>query len=222
MNNQKLLIVEDKADEAIFARDHAISAGFKEVTLATTLEEAQKYLPGAQAVVSDLFFPAGNVSTETYVQRFLPLYEGFKQRRFQKTDGNNIVLRVIQGCAETFGITPEKYVEEFIAKCNTPVSVLKAARDAVRGIADSDKYDAFLKIEQGIKEGKNLPLGIIVAEQAKERGLPALIVTSTNHHHDSFEPVRSLVPSPYFDNLIEGRKNWAGAMDYLKQHGGTQ
>ena len=215
IRDQKLLIIEDNVAEAIYAQAEAAKAGFKDFVAVTNLADAQRYLPEAQLVASDLFFGAGNTQVTGFSERIAPLYQKFKETRFQKTKGLDVVLRAVEGCAETFGVTPQVYVEEFMAKVHTIPSVLKSARDALAGVNDSQKYREFLKIEQDIKEGRNLPLGIIVTEQAKEKGLSSVIVTSTNHHDLAFEPVRGLITVPYFDTLTAGRKNWQGAMDYF-------
>ncbi len=211
----ELLIVEDNVAEAIYAQAEAAKAGFKEFTLATNLEEALKAIPTSGAVTSDLFFPAGNISTEVYSKRFLPFYEDYKTRRFLGARKDTIVLRAVEACAECFGVTPSQYIEDYMAKMATPKSVLNAARDAVRGITDSANYDKLQTIISQVREGSNLPLGIIVVEEAQKIGIPAVIVTSTNHHSLAFEPVRSLITVPYADNLIEGKKDWAGGLARL-------
>jgi hypothetical protein len=222
MSKAELLIVEDNIAEAIYAQGDAIKAGYRELLVATDLETALHYLPQVDRVATDLFFPAGNVNTSDFSGRILPLYEKFKKERFTADKGSGCVLAAIEQCAKLFQVSPEEYVTNILPKMNTVPSVLKAARDAVTGVKDSEKYNAFLKIEEDIRAGRNLPLGILVAEQAKEKGLPAVIVTSTNHHDHAFEPVRNLITVPYFDNLVEGRKNWACAMDYLKNNGRNQ
>lgn len=217
--NSDLLIVEDRLDEAQLAKETAKNSGFENIVVAHTLQEAQRYLPETQRVASDLFFPAGDISTQQYVQRFLPLYEAHKNKRFKQVSKDSPVRASVESCAELFGLTPEDYVEKFMAELNTPACVLKAARDSLVGREDSERYKRFLKIEQDIREGRNLPLGIIVSEQAREKGLPHVIVTSTNHHNDAFETVSSLIGTRYFDTLVNGHKDWESAMRYLTHSG---
>ena len=171
-------------------------------------------MPNYNGVLSDLFFPAGN-STRQYAERFLPLYEKYKERRFEKTREDNVVLRAVQACADAFGMTTQEYIDTIMSKLDTPPIVLKAARDSLAGVKDSDRYEKFLKIEEEIKNGTNLPLGIIASEKANELGIPLAIVTSTYHHDDAFEPVRSLVNVPYRDTLVDGRKDWKGGIELL-------
>ena len=211
---KSVLVIEDNIAEAIYAEAELVGAGIEYFRAVTTLADGLEAIPEYDAVLSDLFFPAGNVSTEQYSQRFLPLYEQFKQTRFQKL-GQNVVLRAVEQCAETFGLTSQEYVEDFMPKLNTPPVLLKAARDALAGIQDSERYEKFLKIEKGIRDGTNLPLGIITSERAYQLGRPSAIVTSTYHHDDAFEPVKSLIKFPYRDTLVDGRKDWKGGIKLL-------
>ncbi len=211
-----VLIIEDNVAEVIYAQAEltAIGLDFRAVT---NLSEGLTAMPEYDAVLSDLFFPAGNISTEPYVQRFLPLYENFKRQRFPKL-GQSAVLNAVKQCADTFGIPANDYVENVMAKLNTPPIVLKAARDALAGIKDSEKYDKFLAIEKGIRDGTNLPLGIIASEIAHQQGRPSVIVTSTYHHDDAFEPVKELIKVPYRDTLVAGRKDWKGGIQLLSEY----
>ena len=211
---EKILVIEDNHTEALYAQTALGSAGFNEVEVAPNLSMGLKELPNYHAVLTDLFFPAGEISTEQYSQRFLPFYERFKQSRFPRQNGG-IVLAAVRTVAETFGMAPQGYVENVVAKLNTPPVVLRAARDAVAGIKDSDRYQAFLKIEEGIRNGTNLPLGIIVCEEAGKLGMPSVIVTSAHHHSDAFGPVSSLIQVPYRDDLVDGKKDWKGGIEIL-------
>jgi len=215
MIDKKLLIVEDNFAEAKFAQKEAQKAGIKEIMVAENLEQAQKYIKEAGMLASDLFFPAGNIPTEAYLQRFLPFYDKYKTTRFTKISQESPVKRAIENCARVFGVTPQEYVENIMTQMNNPPTLMKMAREALAGIKDPEKYNQFLRIEQNIREGKNLPLGVIITEQAKEKGLPAVIVTSTYHHSDEFEPIRELVRVTYFDTMVDGRKNWQSGINYL-------
>ncbi|MBI4453117.1 response regulator [Candidatus Woesearchaeota archaeon] len=212
---EKILIIEDNAEEAACAQSELEKAGFKDVKTVTNLSDGLDAMPQYGAVLSDLFFPAGNTQTEQYSQRFLPFYEQFKQIRFPKIGKEDSVLGAIEVCAETFGMTPQEYVDNVLAKLNTPEIVLKKARDVLAGVEDSERYEKFLKIEEGIRDGTNLPLGIIACERAAELGMPAVIVTSTYHHSDAFEPVRDLIKVSYRDILVDEKKDWKGGIELL-------
>jgi hypothetical protein len=210
----KILIIEDNIAEAGYAQTELVKAGFKYFKAVTNLSEGLKAMPKYDAVLSDLFFPVGNVSAEQYSQRFLPLYDQFKQRRFEKMEDNKM-LHTILDKAKEVGVTPQEYVENIMTKKEFPPIVLNLARDALIGVRDHERYELFLKIEDEIRTGTNLPLGIIASERATELGIPLVIVTSTWHHNDAFEPVRDLIKVPYCDNLIDGTKNWKGAIKLL-------
>jgi CheY-like chemotaxis protein len=213
--DKKVLVIEDDTAEAIYAQTELARAGFEGFRAVTTLSEGLEVMPEYDAVLSDLFFPAGSESTEKYSQRFSPLYEQYKQKRFQEIEESGPVLRAVQACAEAFDVTPHEYVNKFMAEMNTPRQVLDSARDALAGVQDSERYEKFLKIEEGIRNGTDLPLGIIASERAKELGIPSAIVTSTHHHDDAFEAVRNLVTVPYRDTLVDGKKDWDGGIELL-------
>jgi len=216
MTINKLLIIEDNTAEAIWAQHDAIKAGIRDFFVATNLSDALKYLPQVDAVVSDLFFPAGSTATDQYIQRFLPYYESFKEDTFTKIGKDDPIYLVMEEASSLLGITPQRYVEEIMASRNLCELIMDSARSAVYGIRKYSKYLEFQKIEENIRSGRNLPLGIIVAEQAKERDLASVIVTSTHHHSDQFAPVKGLISSvPYFDTSVEGRKNWKAGIDTL-------
>lgn len=218
MENKKLLIVEDNVAEAIYAQGDAIKAGFKDLVVATNLAEALEYLPKAQLVASDLFFPAGNIPAEQmqkYIQRFLPLYSAYKERSCMTDLKNNPTRKAIEKCAEVFGVTPQEYLDNYMTKMNNPKILMDMARQAMSGIRDPVRYEKLTKIENDLRKGIGLPLGIIVTEQAREKGLANVIVTSTNHHDMAFEPVSNLLGTRYFDSLVDGRKNWKAGIEYL-------
>lgn len=214
--DKKILIIEDNVAEAIYAQAELAKGGFRNFRAVTTLSDGLNAMPEYNAVLSDLFFPAGDEPTERYSQRFLPLYEQHKQTRFPKLKGDDfVVLRAVQAVADVFGVTPQEYVNNVMPRMNTPPYVLKAARDSLVGVTDSEKYERFLKIEEGIRNGTALPLGIIASERAKELGIPFVIVTSTHHHDDAFEAVRDLIKVPYRDTLVNDRKDWSGGIELL-------
>jgi len=217
---KKILVIEDNTAEAIYAQAELARAGFTDFQAVTTLSEGLEAMPGYEALLTDLFFHAGCLPTEPYTQRFLPIYHAYGERRF-KTKGRDVVLRAVKQCAETFGVTPHEYVEDFMAKVgghlSTPSNVLKAARASLTGVEEPERYTKFLEIEAGVRNGTYLPLGVIATERARELGIPSVIVTSTYHHDDAFEAVRDLVKVPYRDSLVDGRKDWKGGITLLSR-----
>jgi len=228
----QILIIEDKPEELIYAQHDVAKAGFTDIVYASSLHDARALIPSAGMILTDLFFPAGE-STTAYVQRFLPAYEQYKIQRFREEKGSEVVRLALTAWAELFGEeppTPEKGLEYFEQYTNNfdeqgrPNRILKAARDAVHGRNDYDRYQKFLDIETRIRDGTELPLGIIVAEEAKNYGIPTVIVTSTYHHDDVFEAVRGQITVPYVDTLQEGRKSWGAGLQKIldEQKRGTQ
>lgn len=209
----KLLVIEDNVAETIHVQTELERAGISDYKTIATLSEGLELMPEYNLVLSDLFFPAGDVSIEEYSQRFMPLYEEFKQRKFMTN--KTVLKKAIEQCARTFDVTPHDYIEKYMTKVNTPKRVMESAREALAGIKDPEGYEKFKKIEAGIRDGTNLPLGIIATERATELGIPSVIVTSTYHHDHSFEPVRNLISVPYCDTLVDGKKNWESGIEQL-------
>lgn len=216
---REVLVIEDNLIEAINAQTELARAGIEDFRSVTTLSEGLEAMSHFDGVLSDLFFPVGNASDEQYIQRFLPLYEQFKSQRFKKRPSDDVILRAVKACAKAFEVTPEEYVENVMAMLNTPPVLLKAARDAIAGVDDSERYNQFLKIEECVRNGTNLPLGIVALERAKELGIPSVVVTSTYHHDDAFEAVKGLIDVPYRDTLIECQKDWKGGIELLLKSG---
>lgn len=212
--SSRILIIEDNKAELDYASSVISTEGFQDFIAVTNLCAGLRYLPSCDAVLSDLFFPAGKESTEEFAKRFIREYEKYRAGRFKKIE-DNPVLRAVQQVAEVFGVTPEKYVSEIMPRLNSNPGLIKAARDSLVGIEDSERYEKFLKIEEGVRNGTRLPLGIIAAERARELEKPVVIVTSTYHHDDAFEAVRDLVKVPYCDRLVQGRKDWKGGIELL-------
>lgn len=218
MKNKKILIVEDNIAEAIHAQAAVVRAGYTDCRAVTNLHESLEILPMYDFVLSDLFFPSGTQDTQSYSARFSPLYASFKERRFPLLDKRvDVVKRAVAAAAELFEVTPQEYVEKIMPQQGTSPKLIQAAQDALAGRVDSARYERFLGIEQKVKSGELLPLGIILAEHAKERGKPVVIVTSTYHHDDAFEPITSLLPCSYVDTLVDNRKNWTAGIAQLEK-----
>ncbi len=222
MLEQKLLIVEDKVDEAIWAQHDAVKAGFKDIVVATNLEEAQRYLPNVQRVATDLFFPLGNVvDPARYIAEVLPLYERYL-RSFKRIPDNPIARAIAQLVIRPENMSKEQFFEEQLVPLffrGWKPGALEQARDGYFEIQNYSRYAKLEKYIAEVKDGKDLPSGIFLAREARRLGIPTHIVTSTNHHDHTFTPVQGLIGSLYVDNLVGGRKNWAEAMQYLKQSG---
>ena len=229
-NLTRILLIEDDekhyndaTEELLRKRNDEIGAFIR----AESLSDFEKLFGDGghnqyDAVLTDLFFPAGDMDAAPLVQRFLPHYESYKAKRFPEIK-DNVVLSAVENVSSLMGVGPGEYVENVLTRLNTPESVLKASRDAVAGIQDSERYERFLEIEKGVRDGTNLPLGIVAAERSREMGIPCAMVTSTYHHDDEFEAVRDLVTVPYVDTLVDGKKQWGKSLDLvMSQIGGRE
>ncbi|MBU2576689.1 MAG: hypothetical protein KKF50_03125 [Nanoarchaeota archaeon] len=220
MGNKKILVVEDNLEEAKFALEQ-IKKFNLEGRLAQDFDSAIQELNNhPDYVLSDLFFPAGrNINQSHYIERVLPLYENYLSK-FQKKD-KGVLSQAIENVSKVFQTTPEKYVEEILPSLNNPKEVVEMSRDAVYGIENYSKYKRLVEFIEEIKQGKNLPYGYFLAEETKGMNIPTRIITSTNHHDITFEPIRNILKAPYYDNLIEGNKNWQGALQNVLANPGS-
>lgn len=218
--DKKILIVEDRVDEAVYARTEIAKAGDNVIMVANTLEEALKQLEARPTIVlSDLFFPLGNLNIADYVRRILPHYERHEQIRYPVIDDREQdVLRIaVKQVADLFGVTPEVCVEEVLAKIGGISSVTSAARDAVYKRKNYEKWQKYLQLKKEISLGERFPSGVFLVEETKKLGIPIAIVTSSDHHGDEFEPVSKLIRVPYQDSVVDGRKRWTEALKQIQQ-----
>lgn len=221
--NKKILIIEDKTEELIYAQAEAAKSGYRNIAHATNLDQALPQIEHADEILTDLFIPT-QMHKEKYITEFLPAYESYRQERFKEEQGASVVRAAVLAWSELFGKETveqglemfETYTKNFDEKGN-PNSVLKAARDAVHGVRDYDRYKEFFEMEKNVRSGEQLPLGIIVAREAQKYGIPSVIVTSTYHHDDAFEAVREQITVPYVDTLVDGKKDWASGLEMLNR-----
>jgi len=211
MTDKRLLIVEDNVSEAIYAQTAAAAQGFRDIVVATNLEEAYKYLPQVGAVATDLFFPNGSINVDAYVKRLLPLYVAHAQQQRKLPSGHPTILRAIENTSRVFGMTPEQYTENMASRNGECVA--KSARASLPSYAQ--KFD----IKQFLGTEPNLPVGILVTEEAMKHGIPSVIVTSGGGHDGLLQPIRSIVQVPYVTFLVEGHKDWKRGIEMLVNGG---
>jgi hypothetical protein len=58
----------------------------------------------------------------------------------------------------------------------------------------------------------NLPVGILVTEEAQKYSLPSVIVTSGGGHGGLLQSIMSLVEVPYETHPKNGHKDWEGGL----------
>lgn len=216
-NKKTIMIVEDTLAEQEFALKCAQERGL----VATLKSDFSSALNGLEDnpdfVLSDLFFPVGNVNSANYVRRILPLYENYLNRFEKYMSG--VLVETIVHLAKMTGFTKEQFFEDFISAINKPSPELEMYRDATYGIKNFKKYQNLQKIIENIKQGENIPYGFFLAEELKNKNIPSAIITSINHHDVAFEPLRDSLVIPYFDSLIDGKKDWNRALDYVLKGG---
>jgi CheY-like chemotaxis protein len=218
--DKQILVVEDRAEEAKVAEIVLREKGLIPYFIANNLKDALTAIPNSRAILTDLFFPLGGIPHEEYSKRFLPHYEAFADIRYKKNDRNNPLVRAVEQVSGLFGITAEQYVEKIAPLFNHSKKEIDMITNALAERENFDKYQKYLGVIESVRNGTNLPLGIIVAEEARKLGIPTVIVTSTNHHDDAFEAVRSLAKVQYVDHFVNGRKAWKYGAELLMQEMG--
>ena len=213
MGNKKILIVEDNIEEAKSALEQAKKFNLEGVLAQDFGSAIQELNKNPNYVLSDLFFPSGNIEQSEYIQRILPMYENYLSK-FQKQE-RGVLYKAIENVSKTFQTTPEKYVEEILPSLGNPPEIIEKSKDAVYGIENYSKYLRLANFIEDIKQGKGLPYGYFLAEEIQKRDIPSMIITSTNHHDITFEPIRNNLKIPYLDNLVDGKKNWKQGMEVV-------
>ena len=212
----ELLIIEDSIEEANIAQQTAESLGI-ETKLIQDFKSALDEIRSSKlsAIASDLFFPAGDINQEPYIQQVLPAYEAYS-RGFKRIDDQPLARALRQVANIPAGITKEEAFEnirELFLRSHSERDI-ESHRDAWFGIEFYSKYAKLKEHIEGIKQGSGIPYGIFVVQKAEELDIPVHIITSTNHHDVAFEPVRNKI-GDYSDNLVEGHKDWKAGIERL-------
>jgi hypothetical protein len=217
MKKDYVLIVEDRNKEADVAKKIAESLNL-ETKLVTEYSSALSLITYDKpiAIASDLFFPAGSMDQTPFINEVLPKYIDHLKTFRKITDGPlvNVLQQVFEKPSE---MSKEEFFDEFLMKHflkDWDDEGVEAVRDAYFGIQFYTKYTKLQKHIQEIAEGRGLPYGILVSREAEKLNIPIQIVTSTNHHDVSFEPVRRLIGN-YTDNIVDGHKDWKYAFNSL-------
>lgn len=206
---ESLLIVEDNPEELIAAQEAAKAGGFTRVVLAKTLAEARAILEGSDrpdAVLSDLFFPAGDEELATRVRDgLLPSYEKMLAGRMR----SNPILHVLVQLGEPNGQSPREVMDGF----NPLDKIVANAKELAS--RDIELYE----VTQRVRSVALLACGTEVARLARQMGIPHAVITSTYHHDMAFEPLREAMSDvPYVDTLdpATGRKQWTHGIELLR------
>ncbi len=202
-----LLIVDDNTQEMLYAFRMGFEHGYCSLP-AGDLAQAKRLMEFGKpvAIVTDLFFPLSE-DPAPYVAEVLPAYQARMASRYSIDPDENILLRSVQQTAETVGMSAEEW-----AGLLRP----KRVRDDTLAVLDkSRRYDRFKGSMEDLADGIRFPSGIFLAREARERGIPCVVVTSVNHHADEFEAVKDMLDVPYVDVLVNGHKDWARGFGLL-------
>lgn len=222
-DDKSLIIVEDKDDEAekalqtaqkVFESDNIVLVN----TLADYFAQSQKRR--FDYVLTDLFFPTGDEGlTQKYKDEIVVIYQKFAEDYFPRNSEESPIKNVINLMARAMNKTPREIVYEVIP--NNPElyinkGVYECIYDAFNGRKNYKGYEKILGIIDDVKKGINFPSGCYVARSAVKGNSKCIIVTSTNHHDLSFEPLRGRLNAEYVDYLDnDGKKAWGAGLEIL-------
>ena len=164
----ELLIIEDSIEEANIAQQTAESLGI-ETKLIQDFKSALDEIRSSKlsAIASDLFFPAGDINQEPYIQQVLPAYEAYS-RGFKRIDDQPLARALRQVANIPAGITKEEAFEnirELFLRSHSERDI-ESHRDAWFGIEFYSKYAKLQEHIEGIKQGSGIPYGIFVVQKA--------------------------------------------------------
>ena len=164
----EILIVEDReenmaAAKKYFGKLENVSADYaKDYTEAIANLESKKY----GAVISDIFFPEKT---------------GTEERQLGK--------KFIYVLAKEYLATENKPAAEALARFEKHVGIDKFPEFISSGDKYGTDYGTLTEMYKNLeKDASNQPLGFLVAEKAKEKGIPVILATSLDHHHASAKP----------------------------------
>ncbi|MBI2112293.1 hypothetical protein HYT52_02040 [Candidatus Woesearchaeota archaeon] len=209
-----ILLVEDNPGYAQVGVD--VLSSQRQVALARDYAEAMDKLTisGITGVVTDCFFPERTGSGERTIGKDLI------ERMAQSDPRESAIVEFSRAIAESVEFNPvelRKYAE-FISRhslgANARESTLvrtivhiastigknvatTSLVDTIGWAVERDygqQKDYYGALRQAVLESEaNQPLGIMVAEKAREMGLPLLLTTSTYHHDILTQPVQDYV-----------------------------
>jgi len=230
MENQQLLIVEDKPEEMEAAIAAATEAGFEDPFVARDLASALRILAdhNISHVVSDLFFPHDGENMLDLQDYLEDKYEGYKDKEW-------FVIRLCFNLCRD--IWPEMKFEEFPERLNDFHEILKFGNHHINlqneglnmGVIDLDylqkmakEFMSFQRLIGTMREWKDMPAGMCVKWEAEKVGtnVRVCIVTSMWHHADNIQPLvedlGAYVHSyDMTENSEEKRKGWKAAFQKL-------
>jgi len=161
-------------------------------------------------VLSDLYFPSG-YPAESYLHKKLKddtLAVLDDYIKLERGDGNPIAVAVNQVVSVgALGNTPKEVVK------NLQLDIPGLRQQVEQRVKDADRLKTYENLRDAIAKDEHLlPLGMFVYQKCQELGIPAVIVTDAYHHGTEFQPFVAKV-GKYFDQLVDGKKQWKAALD---------
>jgi len=218
---EKILIVEDKKEYIADAKE---ILGDKIIGIVNTYKIFEEYLDknsgNIHGVLSDLYFPSGYEGTPKH--KFIlgdevacAIEDYLVTRNYYNNPIGNVVNEILK--TGKLGNTHEDVVENLL-KNENEISKLPGLKEVIE--LKLNKYHEFLeykKLEKEKREGKRkFPMGMFVYKTCKEKNIPCIIVTDVYHHGTQFQPFVEKV-GRYFDQLVDGKKQWEEAFEEIRK-----
>lgn len=164
----KLLVVEDNAEYRAAAESFATAQGIDAV-FAHDYEGAMGAIESVGAVLSDCFFPRRTGDADLTMGEMA-------LRRLETVEPDSPVYRGLRQTRELLG--PE-FAEHALKNVDPDGKMVK---DYITKLVLAMKWDP-----------SNQPLGVLVADECKQRGIPVVLATSTYHHDSLTQLVQNYV-----------------------------
>jgi hypothetical protein len=222
---ENLLIVDDLEVEQQRAYTAAKDAfAYKWGNTALTLSQSLTALDDSQAVLSDLFFPIGDINPsqiaqyDSIVSAYIAHAASLEKRYTEKLHGP-----LYRSLSIIFPGQEDEVVQRYLAGTLHWPNV-KVAADIKREFQETEKlrasYDQANQMIQKVRSGEIFPSGYVLAQTALERNIPIVIVTSQYHHDAYMQPLSYWTNKPqvsYIDSTT-GEKNWEAGVRLLLQN----
>jgi len=163
-------------------------------------------------VLSDLYFPTGYIGErhEKLKSEAASILDSY----IKEQQKHNAVGRALE---TIFAAKEIKTLDQFfeIFKDDSVIQMEKWRNILRERYNDYEKVRNYKQLLKDINDNvHDLPSGIFVYKHCKNENFPCMIVTSAYHHGTEFQPFVKNVGS-FFDNLVNGKKQWKEALEYI-------
>src|SRR3989338_9785926 len=202
-----ILVVEDGEQNINDARE-----ALGEIMIARSFAEFEDIFTKNKPkyVLSDLYFPTryNGEKHEKLKSEVADILENYINKNYGKS---NPLARVLEMIFPNLNSTN---FDEHLDAFNDPVLNNKNIRPYIRNAYDEgQRVKDYKKLLKDINDNvHDLPSGIFVYRKCKSENIPCIIVTNAYHHGTEFQPFVYHVGS-YFDNLVNGKKQWKEALE---------